>query len=351
MTETGVFIRGHPAPLGDAIREAASILARSRNPIIAGLGTDIDGGQAAIRLARRLSAAFDHIHAGAALRDLGVMRRAGWIVTTPLQTRARADLVLLVGPGLDEVWQDYRARLGLDAAPTLVPNVRRHVIHLCPDGDPTDVTTRLGLLRALLAGRPLRDDARIEELRGHAEALTAARFGVAIWSAARIDDLAIEMLCGLIDQLNKNTRFAGLPLDPGDNATGVMQAAAWQTGFPARTGWVRGVAEHDPWRFDAVRMVESGEADAAVWISALAPQSPPWRGAVKLVSLTVSGTPFATPPDVGITVGHAGVDHDSVLFDRSSGTLAFHPAASPSGTPRASALLESITTLIGDPAC
>ena len=78
----------------------------------------------------------------------------------------------------------------------------------------------------------------------------------------------IEMLFGLIDDLNAHTRFTGLPLAPGDNAAGVMQACGWMTGFPMRTGFGRGYPEHDPWRFDATRLVESGEADCALWISA-----------------------------------------------------------------------------------
>lgn len=345
-TEAPASIAGRTASLDEAIGEAAAILSRGRNAVIAGLGTDIDGAREAIALAKAVGGAIDHVHGEAALRDLGVMCRSGWMVTTPLQARARADLVLLVGPGLTAAWPDLHARLALGAPPSLAPGSPRRVIHVCPGGDPG---TELGVLRALIGGRPVRDDARTAALRGHGEALTAARFGVAVWSAASLDETAIEMLCGLIDDLNKTTRFSGLPLDPGGNAAGVMQTAAWRTGFPVRTGFGRGYADHDPWRFDAVRMVESGEADAALWVSAIDPIPPPWHRHVPLVALVALGTTFPIPPEVSIIVGRPGVDHDAVLFDRSLGTLAFMAASAPSGPPRTAALLARIAAAFSPP--
>src|SRR6185437_7629495 len=69
----------------------------------------------------------------------------------------------------------------------------------------------------------------------------------------------------------------GLPLAPADNAAAVLQASGWMTGLPPRPGFARGAGEHDPWRFDAVRLVESGEADCAVWISAWSATTPAWK--------------------------------------------------------------------------
>ena len=325
--------------LDEAIEAASSILRASRNPIIAGLGTDCAGAQEAVALARAVGGSIDHYRGEAALRDLGVMRRAGWIVTTPLQACARADLIVVVGAVLAE----SLANLRLDRPPSLAPDRPRRVIHLD--------ARELGILRALIGKRPVRDDARTETLAAHAEALSGARFGVAIWRAADLDELAIEMLCGLIDDLNKTTRFAGLPLDPGGNATGVIQAAAWRSGFPMRTGFGRGYPEHDPWRFDAVRMVESGEADAALWVSAIEKMAPPWTRAVTTIALTAAGTAFATPPEVAITVGRPGIDHDAVLFLPSLGTLGFVAADTAAPTVRAADVLARIASAAGPKPC
>ena len=93
------------------------------------------------------------------------------------------------------------------------------------------------------------------------------------------------MATGLILDLNKTTRFSSLPLGAADDAAGVVQASGWSTGFPVRTSFGRGFPEHDTWRFDADRLVESGEADAALWISAYGERRPHWKQQIPLVAL------------------------------------------------------------------
>lgn len=322
-------IAGRPATLDAAIAEAASMLRRSRQPVITGLRTDHDGAREAVALARRIGGVIDHDESEAALRDIDVMRRNGWIVTTPLQLRARADVVLLVGVAATD------AGLRLDRPPTLAPGLARRVITV----DPRD----LGVLRALAGGRPVRADPKLRE---QADALLGAHFGVAVWRASTLDDIAVEMLCGLVEDLNRTTRFAGLPLGAGGNATGVMGAAAALCGFPARAGFARGFAEHDPWRFDARRMIADGEADAAIWLSATDPAAPPWGDAIPTIALTAAGAAFTTPSAVAIMVGRPGVDHDAALFDSSLGTLGFAAARAATSVPSAAAILGRIAAAL-----
>lgn len=177
----------------------------------------------------------------------------------------------------------------------------------------------LATLRARCGGRPAgATDHAIEAL---AADLGKAKFGVAVWSAAALDALTIDMLCGVVRDLNATTRFSGLPLAPADNAAGVLQASGWMAGLPPRTGFARGAGEHDPWRFDAVRLVESGEADCAVWISAWSATPPAWRRDVPTVVLA-SDEALCGKAQVAIAVGRPGVDHDAVSYLAATGTLA-----------------------------
>jgi formylmethanofuran dehydrogenase subunit B len=328
------WIRGKSAALDVAIAEAASLLAASRLPVIAGLGTDVAGARAAIKLAQSVGGVVDHMHSEALLRDLDVMREAGMMVTTPNEARVRADFLLLVGPGLIEAWPALPERLFAN----------RRIVWLCPDasakpentyrnmvlvGDnPLHLPVILPALRARCAGRPVANpplalatiDLLVAELR-------KVRFGVAIWSAARHDGLIIEMLCGLVDDLNKRTRFSGLPLAPSDNAAAVQQVAGWMTGFPLRSGFGRGLPEHDPWRFEASRLIDSGEADCALWISAYGARPPAWKRNPPLVALTAK--PDALGADVTIAVGRPGIDHDAVEHLAATATLSAVSANKP----------------------
>jgi len=348
------WIDGAPAELSAAAAAAARLLDASRQPLIAGLGTDVAGAQAAARLAQRLGAVVDHMHGEQILRDLDVMREAGAMLIAPSEARVRADTVLLVGPGAGEKENGLSQYLLGPAGAGGVKN--RRVFWLCPGTDPgpadklsvigrgvRELPTLLAALRARVNGRPAgAGPASAQVLDGLADSLKAAKFGVAVWSAARLDALMIEMLCGLVDDLNAATRFSGMPVPAGDNAAGVQQVCGWTMGFPVRTGYGRSCPEHDPWQYGAARLVESGEADCVLWISAYEAPVPEWRGAPPAIALAPAGAKFRKPPHVHIAVGTPGRDHGGVEYHPALGSLTALTATHPSEALSVAAVIESI---------
>ena len=132
------WIDGRPVALHAATAEAARLLAASRVPVVAGLGTDIAGARAAIALAERIGAAVDHMSSDAILRDVEVMRATGMMVTTPNEARLRADVLLLIGAGLVEAWPELPARLLVRPPMAHIDEkVPRRIIWLCAGGGPT----------------------------------------------------------------------------------------------------------------------------------------------------------------------------------------------------------------------
>jgi formylmethanofuran dehydrogenase subunit B len=268
------------------------------------------------------------------------------MVTTPSEARLRADMLLLVGPSLEKAAPDLRQWLGFDQARAADRSNGPATIRLCPgraataiaadttlDCDPARLPTLLAALRARVAGRPVEKAAvpakQIEEV---AALLKSARFGVAVWSPTDLDALAIEMLCGIVADLNARTRFTGFSLAPTDNAMGVLQACGWMTGFPMRTGFGRFYPEHDPWRFEGVRMIAQREADCVVWISAYRAAPPPWGEGPPVIALTNGEAVPGPHPAIQIEVGRPGVDHASVEHCPPLGTLVALAAAQQSAT-------------------
>jgi formylmethanofuran dehydrogenase subunit B len=299
-------VDGSRVPLARAIAAAAALLGRAERPAIAGLHTDAAGIAAALRLARRLGAAIDHADSAACLRDIDAMRTGGWIVATPLQVRARADLLLLAGTDLPP---------GLDGPPTLVGGTRT-VLRMAADAE------TVGALRARLAGR--RTGALPASIAPLADALPKARYGAVIWDSATADALDIAMLCGLIDDLNAATRYVGLPLEPAGAAC-AMQVSAALTGLPLPLHFQHDLPRHDP---DA-----AAAADAVLWIGAPPP------GEVAVALLPPGATAHAA---VCIGMGEPGRDHDTVLFDPALGALTARSATHPSAAPRCADLLRRL---------
>ncbi len=350
LTEwAGAWVDGMRASLDQAAATAARLLMSSRQPLFAGLGTDVDGARRAVALAERVGGVIEHIHSASILRDLDCLRETGVMLTTPGEARVRADVLLLVGDGLDKAWPALNERLlSVPARPDRVDVERRFVVlarneRSEPRGQPGHVETvvfgkgadfaaNLAALRARVKGRPwtTASDLALSRLDAIADVLRGARFGVAIWSASGLDALEIEMVNGLVRDLNESTRFSSLPLAAADNGTGALAVCGWMTGFPMRTGFGSGAPTHDPWRFDAERLMRAGEVDCVVWISAFGAPPPEWAARSISIALCDRAARPALMPKVLIEVGRPGVDHDAVVHSLEIGTLVAVSANSPS---------------------
>jgi formylmethanofuran dehydrogenase subunit B len=361
------FVDGEACPLDEAIAVAASRLRGSRQPVFAGLGCDIEGVRAVVRLAERAGGAIDHLAGSGYGRELQVVRDAGLFLTTPSETKARADRIFIVGSGAFRDGSELLQQIS-DKPPALAdPEDSRRILWLggkerparhssstrfVPIGVPARrIRATLAALRARLAGRPVGSaplpDRSLDAL---AATLQEAKFGVAIWSSWDLDALAIETLAGLVQDLNRATRFSCLPLPPSDNATGVAMALTWLTGFPSNIGFGRGAVEHDPWRFDAARLALSGEADLALWISAYRDSWPDWASQLPVIALTPEskGRKKRRAP-VEIEVGRPGIDHDGIDLSAATGSLAFRRAGKPSGAPSVAEVLGRIEAVLDRP--
>lgn len=364
--EVVAWVEGLPASLDEAAEAAARLLSQSVQPLIAGLGADIDGARAALALAERVGGVIEHMHSGALMRDLDCLRETGVMLTTPGEARVRADVLLLVGDALWETWPALNERLLRPPARPDGTDVGRSIIWMAPDADAripgfdgdieiiaagvgTGLAANLAALRARVKGRPIaRARIPMPTLDALATVLKGARFGVAVWTAVHLGSLELEMLNGLVRDLNDTTRFSTLPLAQPDNAGGVLAACGWMTGFPMRTGFGAEGPLHDPWRFEADRLVASGETDCALWISAFGAPPPTWTGASNVIALCESATGFVTEPNVLIRVGRPGVDHDAVLHSSDTGTLTASIASAPGAAPSVAQALERIAASLPD---
>jgi formylmethanofuran dehydrogenase subunit B len=95
--------------------------------------------------------------------------------------------------------------------------------------------------------------------------------------------------------------------------------------------------EHDPWRWDAERMLGAGEADALLWVSSAA--APPPDAAIPTVVLVAADVDLAAEPQVAIRIGIPGLDHPGTAV-RADGVIAL-----PLGALRATSLPSAAAAL------
>jgi formylmethanofuran dehydrogenase subunit B len=349
------WIGNREAQLQRAAGEAAKLLQSSRCPVFS-FDTDIHGTRAAIALADGVGAAYDHVDGAALAREAALFTDRGGMVVSPGETRRRADLVVIVGE-LPEAHRRFLLELAVtepdqpSAGQRSFFSVGGHTPPLDGKRSATRLTcgddglaATLAALRALCAGRQVSSPATNFEF--FAKAIAEARFPVFLFSGHAAGAPALEMLQGLIADLNRTGRASGLHLTASESGWGAALASGWMTGFPPRTGFSRGFPEYDPWRFDVARMIADGEADCHVWISAGAERTPPKaRKDMPLIALAKTSGLVAGAA-VTIRIGEAGVDHDGVGYSSRIGTLAALKARSATDLPSAAAILRAIADQI-----
>jgi formylmethanofuran dehydrogenase subunit B len=335
------LVDGKAASLDEAIAAAAEILRGSRQPLFAGLATDVAGLRAIMQLAERTGGIVDHLGADGFFRNLRVVQDSGWMTTTLSEVRNRADLLLIVGPDPTPQFPRFFERC---VAPrqTLFAESRQPppVIRLGPAqaGDVISaqelvcdlerLPEAVAALRCFVNGRSVAA-AEIaglpaESLRALAERLKAAKYGVVTWMAGAFDfagaALLTQALADLVRDANQTTRCAALPLTGSENVMGAHQVCSWQSGLPLRTSFAGGAPAHDPLLYDTARLLREQEVDALLWVSSFHPVAPP---ATRIPTIVLAAAPlrFERQPEVHIPVGTPGIDHAGEIF-RSDGVVA-----------------------------
>lgn len=282
--DDGAQIDGRPCDISTAIAAATRIMAASRQPLFAGLGTDVAGARALYPLACALGAVCDSAGGEAFMQGVRALQDRGQFTTTLAEVRTRADLIVFVGglPGSLAPLTLQRCGIAESRA------AQRHVVLLGPNpGDagqlsecaapgvncesiplPGDLFESVALLAALVAQQAVRSAP--EALRTLAARLHAARYAVLIGTPPSLPpqgSLIIETVHAIVNQLNLQTRAAALWIGGGNGAATANQVFTWLSGLPLRSrAGPRGL-EHEPLVFAAQRLLDDKAVDAVLWVS------------------------------------------------------------------------------------
>jgi len=359
-------VNGKPVELDTALAAAARLLKRSRQPLLGGLGTDVDGTRAALALAERCGGIVDHLHGRALARNVRVLQTRGYATTTLAEVRNRADLVVLCGVDINDDFHNF-ASTCLRPADALVPErlAARRLFHLGPAKQAPrhpglgveqvacgadELLETVNALRALRAGRQVRlKGKRLQALAGIIAALAASEYAVFVWAPGQLGDdgdLLISAVCDLVNDINRDKRAAGLALGGNDGGQSALATCAWQTGYPLHVSYAGTVLDYDPLRHDTARLLASGEVDALLWVSTFRPVAPP-DSALPLIVIGTPGTPVRATNSVFLPAGTPGLDHRGQLIRTDAVVALPLPQLRDSALPAAATLLHELLTRLG----
>jgi formylmethanofuran dehydrogenase subunit B len=288
------YVEGRPTTADEAISEAARILATSRYPIVYGLSdTTAEAQRAAVELADLIGACLDtttsvcHGPSGIAFQAVGEA------TCTLGEIKNRADMVIFWGGNPAESHPRHFTKYSVTPKGMFIPNGRkdRYVVvvdvrrtlsaraaDLFLQIKPRKDFELLWALRALVKGVEVDPGIEAETgiplttLRGLVDRMKRAKFGVFLFgmglSMTRGKHYNAAAILVLARDLNRYTRFLAKPMRGHCNVTGADNVVSWSTGYPFGVNLGRGYPRFNPGEFTTVDVLNRGEADAALIISA-----------------------------------------------------------------------------------
>lgn len=341
LTDLSPRINGQEVTLDQAVKHIAGLINNSKQPLIGGMGTDLNGARAAMALADHSRATLDSHYSDAAFRNILVLQDTGYMTTTLTEVRNRVDFMLVVGTDIESgfprffervIWpkesmfgQEIESReivylgKGPSGTASTSPGGRRAEVIECSEDDLPEIVS---VLRALVNGKKVQAEKvggiATADIAGIAEKLKGASYGIITWSGTQLNhdhaEVTIQTLCDMIKEINNTTRCNGLPLGGKEGDTTVNAVSSWQSGYPMRTSFSRNMPDYDPYLNRGQRMLDEGEVDLLMWVSSFnTAVTPPDTDATTVV-LGRSGMTFEQEPEVFIPVGVPGIDHAGRTF-------------------------------------
>ena len=292
---------GAPCSLDAAIAAAATWLHASRQPLFAGMGTDVAGARALYPLACASGAVCDG--GEALMQGLRALQDRGQFTTTLAEVRTRADVIVFIGGVPLDVAPLIGTRCGIGDSQV----AQRHIVVVGPAAADAatlanwagqggvaveslplsgDLFDTVSLLAALVNERL--PDSASPTLAALAQRLRQARYAVLVGAPPRLPaqgGLIVEAVHNIVGTLNKTTRAAALWLGGGNGLATANQVFAWLSGLPLRSrAGPRGL-EHEPLCFDGARLLAQGAVDSLLWLASFDAASLPPPNALPMIVL------------------------------------------------------------------
>lgn len=308
QTSGSACVDGMPVSEETAVQAVAEALVKARRPLIGGLAGDVQMMRAALDLADCCGARVMHAHQAAMQRNLFALQSRGAVTTTLGEARNRADLVVVVGSDVTRRYPRVMERI-FAPDPAFVDPAERHLALLGVDElayppvkvpveqiecDGLDLFWVVAALRACIEDR-VAEQAVPKSLVALAERMRSSRYGLLLWAAGDFEgshvDLLVEQLQQLLQALNRQTRWAAIPLAGSGGDLTANAVATWQTGFSLPLEFRDGEVTGDPFP-------DYSDIDLLLWIAMLpGPAFPEWAHKVPTIGI---GAPGLAPPETRI---------------------------------------------------
>ena len=325
-------INGQKTNITEAINNLSSLLKKSKSTLFTGMGTDIKGTQATLKIADKFKCIIDHFSGDSYVKSIKSVQEVGGFFLTLSELKNRSDTIIIIQSSNDELPRlferyifskntinDLKKRKVVFIGNKLPKFIYKNKKKLHFDHIKLNSISLLNFISSLRNSI----NSEISEIKDKKivsllKLFKQTNYGSILWSVKELDnsisDLIVTEINLLIQDLNKFTRFAGLSLGGSEHILTVNEVLLWQTGFPIRTSFEKGFPVHDIDQFSTKRLIDKKEIELAIWINSFNKKKIIVNKKIKTVLIGIPTHPQKKDVDIFIPVGTPGLDHNSHLL-------------------------------------
>ena len=325
-------INGKKINITKAISSLSSLLKKSKATLFAGMGTDIKGTKATLKIADKFKCIIDHFSGDSYVKNIKSVQEVGGFFLTLSELKNRSDTIIIIQssndvlPRLFERYifskntiNDLKKRKVVFIGNSLPQFIYKNKKKLDFDHIKLNSISLLHFISSLRNSINSKiSEIKDKEIINLLKLFKQTNYGSILWSIKELDnsisDLIVTEINLLIQDLNKFTRFAGLSLSGSEHILTVNEVLLWQTGFPIRTSFEQGFPVHDINQFSTKRLIDKKEIELAIWINSFNKKKIIVNKKIKTVLIGIPTHPQKKDVDIFIPVGTPGLDHNSHLL-------------------------------------
>ena len=325
-------INGKKNNITKAITSLSSLLKKSKATLFAGMGTDIKGTKATLKIADKFKCIIDHFSGDSYVKNIKSIQEEGGFFLTLSELKNRSDTIIIIQSSNDELPRLFEKYV---FSKKTINNLKKRNLIFIGNKTPQFIYKnkkkfnfdhiKLNSINLLNFISSLRNSIKsdISEIKDKKilsllKLFKQTNYGSILWSIKELDnnisDLIVTEINLLIQDLNKFTRFAGLSISGSEHITTVNEVLLWQTGFPIRTSFEQGFPVHDINQFSTKRLIDKKEIELVIWINSFNEKKIIINKKIKTVLIGIPSHPQKKDVDIFIPVGTPGLDHNSHLL-------------------------------------
>ena len=325
-------INGKKINITKAINNLSSLLKKSKSTLFTGMGTDIKGTKATLKIADKFKCIIDHFSGDSYVKNIKSVQEVGGFFLTLSELKNRSDTIIIIQSSNDELPRLFEKYI---FSKNTINNLKKRKVVFIGNSLPQFIYKnkkkihfdhiKLNSISLLHFISSLRNsiNSEISEIKDKKivsllKLFKQTNYGSILWSVKELDnsisDLIVTEINLLIQDLNKFTRFAGLSLTGSEHILTVNEVLLWQTGFPIRTSFEKGFPVHDIDQFSTKRLIDKKEIELAIWINSFNKKKIIVNKKIKTVLIGIPTHPQKKDVDIFIPVGTPGLDHNSHLL-------------------------------------